>query len=1576
MRRLLLFVFIIIGLLLLLTLVLQVPAVQNIARQKTEVYLQDKLNQKVSIGKIRLEWLSNLQIDQFYVEDALKDTALYAGYLSASIDMNILALIRGQLSIHDIKLQDVSINNQIMDGDSTSTLTSILNRLFVPKANKDQAQKSALELDLKNISLDRVSFRDKSDKIDNSYILENGELAIEKVDITNKTILINTIQLNGPEINLSKLGLLAQKSGKALWTDTNWVIKINKLSVANGKFATEGWPNQSILNRLGQHMNDARISLENVVLDKGALSFKVEQIQALNQEGWGIKSFQVDKVFFDNHQAQALGMALNTTESYVSDSLTFRYDSLDDFKFFADRVKLDVNFKNTAISLKELSEWIPSMDQSAFIKKYYNQKVYLDGKFTGTLNELASKNTRIRLKDLAEFDGRIEITDLTKPKEAFYSLRINSLTTQAKILRDLIKGIEKLQNIDKLGNLKFKGSFDGSIQDFVAYGILNSELGITKMDMRMNTKNGIEQARYSGELELNNFDLKTWTGNSDWGKVSLKATVSDGVGLQAKSASASVNANVEVLEFKGYTYSNAIFNGKLQQRLLDGALNMHDKNADLNFSGKIDFTEIAPSYDFVSEVKNLDLYKLNLSKRPLALKGDIDISLQGKKIEDLIGEVNLQHLIIIQDTSEVILQNLSLTATQTLAGLQRLNVRSDWVDGFIEGSYTLKDIWPALRQQMILQFPEIAHSLDLYKKLLATSDSNKLQKYRFEFLIKDLVGFEELLHTEMYVSQPIKISGAVDAGQKYFQTNWNIPDLRVKNLSIFNSVGRLEAKGALAFTSSYVDSTISKDFRMPHVVLTADLSYNKMNFSIKTPKVANLINNVALNGTMELIDSTYTLKFATSQVSFLDRNWDILPDNEISFRPGFIRTKNLQFVNGIEKIEFASVGSNGLKAEVTNLDINWINSFMPLKQWQLKGNVNLKAEVENIANLKGLKVAGLIDSIWINDSYFGLLDLNAYTPSMNQPLKISLAMLDGKRQLIGEGYYDKEGLLSNGVKNNYQFKVIFKDFPLKLFEFLIDDIVDNTQGNMQGRLDITKVDNKPNFDGDIQIRDGGLKVNYLNTTYSLGTQPVKINNNIINVAGIQLKDELGNLATLSGGIQHDHFKNFRLDAGVSSNRFLVLKTTKEQNPDYYGTVVGNMVARFHGPFNMIDIDVQGTTARPSALYIPISQATTTTTDRLVRFRPQVNTNQDTLKSKRILAARGVSVGIDLTVNNDAEVSLIFDEKKGDILKGVGNGVLQMRFERSGDITMYGNYEVDRGEYLFTLFGVVNKPFSIKQGGTIQWNGDPIGAIIDLDAEYKGLTSNLINLLPEYENSLQSGELRTQANIDLGMHLYGELFKPEISFNIEIPNLTGNLRSIVDQKLNLLKSDQNALNQQVLGLMVWGSFLPPNQLVASSGVIGSTINNLSQFVSSQLSLLVENALKELVADNNVISGFDFDVNYYNNTNAVDINNLSIFDEVNINLGPKFFEDRLSVGVGANFVNSTLFDRLITPHFEVEYALTKDRRLKIRAYARKDDISQGQLKDRIGGGISWRKEFDSIEDFRRQLNDDLKLKKSEL
>ena len=73
------------------------------------------------------------------------------------------------------------------------------------------------------------------------------------------------------------------------------------------------------------------------------------------------------------------------------------------------------------------------------------------------------------------------------------------------------------------------------------------------------------------------------------------------------------------------------------------------------------------------------------------------------------------------------------------------------------------------------------------------------------------------------------------------------------------------------------------------------------------------------------------------------------------------------------------------------------------------------------------------------------------------------------------------------------------------------------------------------------------------------------------------------------------------------------------------------------------------------------------------------------------------MAIDMSLNRMRTYRSYFDEKEVTSFKGNGNGNMQMRFERSSDINMYGNYEVEQGKYLFTLYGVVNKPFTIRQG---------------------------------------------------------------------------------------------------------------------------------------------------------------------------------------------------------------------------------------------------------------------------------------
>src|SRR5690606_5689100 len=109
---------------------------------------------------------------------------------------------------------------------------------------------------------------------------------------------------------------------------------------------------------------------------------------------------------------------------------------------------------------------------------------------------------------------------------------------------------------------------------------------------------------------------------------------------------------------------------------------------------------------------------------------------------------------------------------------------------------------------------------------------------------------------------------------------------------------------------------------------------------------------------------------------------------------------------------------------------------------------------------------------------------------------------------------------------------------------------------------------------------------------------------------------------------------------------------------------------------------------------------------------------------------GLTMRMNLGVTDEAEILMIFDERTGDILRGKGNGNLLINITREGEFEMYGEYVVSQGEYLFTLLNFVNKPFIVRQGGTIQWSGDPLDATLNLQAEYKGLRTPVYNFIAD------------------------------------------------------------------------------------------------------------------------------------------------------------------------------------------------------------------------------------------------------
>lgn len=328
----------------------------------------------------------------------------------------------------------------------------------------------------------------------------------------------------------------------------------------------------------------------------------------------------------------------------------------------------------------------------------------------------------------------------------------------------------------------------------------------------------------------------------------------------------------------------------------------------------------------------------------------------------------------------------------------------------------------------------------------------------------------------------------------------------------------------------------------------------------------------------------------------------------------------------------------------------------------------------------------------------------------------------------------------------------------------------------------------------------------------------------------------------------------------------------------------------------------------------------------------------------------------LTITPEAQANIIFDETLGDIIKGRGRGNLNISVTREGRFDIFGSYEIESGEYLFTapiLF--VAKPFVIERGGKITWTGDPVNANIDIKAYYKTRTS-LANFIEEYNLDLQQAS--QIADVNVGLNLGGTLFKPEIKFSLAFPSLTGDIANFVDNKLRVLSNNDQELNGQVLGLIVFNSFLPSNRIgdiFGGSDLQSASINTLGEFLSSQLSLYITNILNSLIQEGGIVSGVDFDVNLRNNTFS---NSPFVPDEIAVKNKIIFKDNRFSLDLGGNYVVQSFGQPVnqVLPDFALEFILSEEGKLKVRLYGRYDiDVINFQLRPQYGLGLGYRTEF---------------------
>lgn len=1563
-----------------LFLLFQVPMIQEWAIDEITKAISKTTHTRTEVGHFRLSLFNHLVLQDVYIEDDQADTLLFCKSLSAQIKLSPITLIREGLVFDQLSITDGRFNIQKASAAELNNLEILLQRLFPPSPDpQPKKEKKPFSLAIKKLNLDKVVFL-KNDLHRGQKMEINiyrGRIAVDKMNLPDKKIQAKYIRLKGAKVYIDELPygpgyedslteieeLVPSDSSKV--DTTRWKVDIAEIDVSESIFQVHNYrkaPKKSIardtIDFAHMEVRDIDIKIKNLKIDKDVFSGNLENISLREKSGFELSKLAAKEAVVSANEITLNGAALITPHSSIGDTIQLKFDSFDDFGEFPDAVRMDFRFNGAQVAMRDIMAFASDLTTNPFFRKNKETTLSLDGRVYGLVNNLNGRNFRMLLPDGTFLQGRFDARNLAVKDNESIELRMDQLSTSMRTLRDLLPNFNLPRNFDKLGKLEYRGDFIGFFNSFTTIGKLSTSIGSAALNLSLKNTERPERASYSGTVTLNNFDLGKWTDNKNFGKISLSAKVGegDGYGLAGKNARAKLTADIQSFEFKGYKYTNAQMQGELKARKFDGNLVIADDNIDLKFTGKVDLSQAIPEYNFYSSINKLNLQKLNFSKEEIVLTGDVDVNIKAKNLVDLVGKAEFKNFDINKDDQTYHFSIVDIRSTLDSTGNRNLDIASDVMDAHLNGRFDIDKIPAAFQHFIYDNFPGFAQRFKMNK----LDSLLRPQQFKYDIKIKDSGGLHELLNAQLGPLKNFTLTGEFDNLAAKLETKLDAPEFRFGTITAKDLGLRIDLSDGQGFiTTTTASLNINDKQKLPNIRLQTLFDRDTIDFALTyADQSSKVLSKVNLDGRFYIRDSsTMFMRLSNSDLHLLNTNWSINPKNSILFGKDFIDVQDFVLQQGKKAIRLDRLGRKGVKLSMNNMDLALLNGYLNFEPMKFGGRCDLEARAEDVMALQNISLSVASDTLYINDDDWGLMRVDVKLKDRQHPLEAYFSLTKDTAQLLVEGFYNLStfGESTEQQAQYFDANLNIHSYPLNIADYFVGDVFKNLYGYFDTDLHASGKFNNPTIDGKMYLMKGGFTVDYLKTTYTFERGTVDIDDYLFDLSGMVLYDKRRNRARLDGGIRHDHLKHFGFNASLNTlEPFLALDTKKGDNEQFYGQAIGMGKINFSGSFQRPDISVIASVGEGSKLIIPVSSERKVGQLDFVRFVEKNPKENKKTKDERELT--GVGINLDITVLRGAEMQIIFNEQSGDVIKGAGRGAVQISVPRGGDFKMFGEVVIDEGEYLFTLYDLFNKGFRVKEGGTLTWNGDPFGAIINLEAEYRDLSTSVYSFLQEYLVAA-SDDLKAAANtntsVDLRMKLRGDLLKPTIDFDLAFPNLRGDLQSFAESKIRILKQDQNELNKQVSGLILFGQFLPADFALGTQAR-AFALNSVSELVSNQVSLMVTELLKDLVGDG-VLSDISFNVRQALTSTG---NN-----EFQFSLKPYFLKDRLSVQVGGNIQNNapgTDVNTFVGTDVVIEYAITPDRNLKLRIFQKlQPDV--GGRRFQVGTGLSFRKEYNSLSDF---------------
>lgn len=1163
--------------------------------------------------------------------------------------------------------------------------------------------------------------------------------------------------------------------------------------------------------------------------------------------------------------------------------------------------------------------------------------------FSGTSSALTIKDLAV-----ASTDGgfRLKANGALSDMQAArrWSVNINDLHATAAFAQMACKatGTTWPETINDKLFVQFKGSAGGNRNDVSMRGQLLSSAGnLTLMAGRHN-------GNMTAEAYTKNFNVAGVINGCDVAGVAahIKAKGTDMDHM-------TVNCVVESIEFKKNTYKDIRADITTQGTVIRGKIAVNDTRGQINVEGAADRSPKKPSLNLTAEIRNLYPAAIGVltKQADLAANMNIKADISGHSLNDIVGNITFTDMAFAFSDEIIVPGDITITSHDHGKD-HNLSLNSNFCQMSLTGQFNYHSILTSMKNIVAKHIQSLPGTTLTYEKK-HSNNFTMCAKINDTRLLRKLTG------ANFIVDQPLTIKAMLDDHNEQVDMKVNLPAFAYNGTTYKD----------LAITARTTNDTLHTDMRLKKLmannkITSYMLDANAANNTLGAILRLNDNEDQPVRGTLSTRTHFYKNEEGTSVahvelnpsvVTIGDTVWQVLPAT-VEYAKDNLRVNGFKICHDKQSIAIDGRATkdlnDSLNVELKDINISYILNLVNFHSVEFSGMATGTATVAAPFAQQPKAYARLrVDDFRFEDGRMGTLHANVDLNNSLKQIDIAAEAIDRldnngtERRTIIEGNVSPQ-------RNDIKLDITAKHTRIEFMHSFCSSFMDNIDGEANGKVTVAGPLSNINLTGQL-LASGSMRITPLNTTYTMKNARVRCIPDAIYLENDTIYDRNGNIGIVNGKLGHQHLTRLTYDIGIEAQHLLAYDTHTFDGNTFYGTAYMTGDCHINGRSGEVTINVNGVPEKGSVVVYNVASPDAIGTQDFLTWTSHHKVEKDTLhiaSSKDAEEDKERDIASDMKINflinctPDATIKLLMDNQSGDYITLNGHGVLKANYFNKGGFDLFGNYVVDTGHYKLTVQNFLKRDFLFRQGGTINFGGDPFAATLNLNAVYSLASVSLADL------NIGKSFTSNNTKVDCIMNISGTPAAPHVDFSLDIPSISSDARQMVYSLIN----SEEEMNQQVLYLLAVGRFM-------AQGRNNAGVDNPNQ--QSQASLAMQSILSGTIMQqvNEVLgsltshSNWNFGANISTGTEG--FNNA----EYEGLLSGRLLSGRLLVDGQFGYRDNANATTSFIGDFDLKYLLYPNGNLAINFYNKTNDryFTRNSLNTQ-GIGLLMKKDFSSLSD----------------